>query len=151
MQINTCKVILPDESKSTIEFSNYRNKERVAIKVYADFECYLEKVEGANRICHNHISHSIGIYIHHSFEPEKSVYRSYRPTSKDEDTPEKWFIQQLKTLQEEVLNMIQNPKPMTKCDEKSFLAATVCHICEKSFKPGEKRVRDHCHITSLYR
>ena len=32
-----------------------------------------------------------------------------------------------------------------------YAAASNCHICNKPFKPTEKRIFDHCHITSKYR
>ena len=39
----------------------------------------------------------------------------------------------------------------TKIDEQNFNNATACHICEQEFTSSDKRVRDHCHLTGLYR
>ncbi|XP_068757392.1 uncharacterized protein [Montipora capricornis] len=40
---------------------------------------------------------------------------------------------------------------MTKDDEKEFIKADKCHICEKEYNKTDVRVRDHCHITGQYR
>ena len=36
-------------------------------------------------------------------------------------------------------------------EEEEFAAATECHICQKYFTEDDVRVRDHCHITGIYR
>ena len=38
---------------------------------------------------------------------------------------------------------------ITKEQDRQFKVAMKCHICDK--KLGKVRVRDHCHITGLYR
>ena len=43
---------------------------------------------------------------------------------------------------------------MTHADQAAFAAATQCHICQLPFNdavPGDKRVRDHDHITGKFR
>ena len=40
---------------------------------------------------------------------------------------------------------------MTARDECNFKKATRCHICNKKYKESDERVRDHCHITGIYR
>jgi len=45
----------------------------------------------------------------------------------------------------------KNCKPivMTPGDKVHFINNNICHICEKVI--GERKVRDHCHITGKYR
>ena len=43
------------------------------------------------------------------------------------------------------------PLKMTSADELKFRKADKCHICNVVYKEGDIRVRDHCHITGLFR
>ena len=40
---------------------------------------------------------------------------------------------------------------MTNADEEEFQKADKCHICGKLYNAKDIRVRDHCHITGLFR
>lgn len=37
------------------------------------------------------------------------------------------------------------PLVVTPFQESLFQQATICHICNKPFKQGQTKVRDHCH------
>src|SRR5258706_1826764 len=54
------------------------------------------------------------------------------------------------TKVEWIKDRLLNPVPirMTDSDWTYFNAATECNICHKRF---EEKVRDHCHITGMYR
>ena len=41
--------------------------------------------------------------------------------------------------------------PLTKKQWKKYKKSTICHICYKPFTPTNRKVRDHCHYTGLYR
>ena len=41
--------------------------------------------------------------------------------------------------------------PLTKRQWKRYKKATKCHICYKPFTQMNRKVRDHCHYTGLYR
>lgn len=40
---------------------------------------------------------------------------------------------------------------LTIAEEYLFNITNVCHICQTHFKPGDIKVRDHCHFTAKYR
>ena len=42
-------------------------------------------------------------------------------------------------------------EPLTKKQWKDYKCASSCHICFKPFKEGNRKVRDHCHYSSIYR
>ena len=44
-RLNKCRVILPPKEQAIIEFKNFKNKDACPIVIYADYECYLERVE----------------------------------------------------------------------------------------------------------
>ena len=88
----------------------------IPVVVYCDFECYLENVENDPKVYQKHVPFSIGMYIHHSYAPEKSEYIAYRQKSLDDESPEKWFIRQLKNLHCDIEQMIRNQKPLSQWD-----------------------------------
>ena len=42
-------------------------------------------------------------------------------------------------------------EPPTKSQLKAYNCATKCHICFKPFKEDNRKVRDHCHYSGIYR
>jgi len=44
-----------------------------------------------------------------------------------------------------------NKRLTTNKDEVNFKKDTNCHICDKQYTSKDVKVRDHCHITGLYR
>ena len=42
-------------------------------------------------------------------------------------------------------------EPLTKVQWKDYDSASSCHICFKPFKEGNRKVRDHCHYSGIYR
>ena len=42
-------------------------------------------------------------------------------------------------------------EPLTRAQLKEYNHVTKCHICFKPFKEDNKKVRDHCHYSSIYR
>ena len=50
-------------------------------------------------------------------------------------------------------NAYRNIKPLhlTSEEEDHFREALKCHICQKSFTDKDIKVRDHCHLTGIYR
>ena len=42
-------------------------------------------------------------------------------------------------------------RALTKAQWKDYKSASSCHICFKPFKEGNRKVRDHCHYSGIYR
>ena len=42
-------------------------------------------------------------------------------------------------------------EPLTKAQWKDYKHATSCHICFKPFREGNRKVRNHCHNSGIYR
>ena len=42
-------------------------------------------------------------------------------------------------------------EPLTKAQLKEYNRMTKCHICFKPFKEDNRKVRDHCHYSGIYR
>jgi len=108
-------------------------------------------VEGKAENFQHHEAYSIGFYLKNSFNNELTGYRSYRQEEEGQETPAQWFVRQLEELTPEIQRIVSTNEDMkfTPENKLSFERAKRCHICRKPFAPGEVRVRDHCHFTSM--
>ena len=65
------------------------------------------------------------------------------------------FITSLQEKAKQIFDdYIKKPKeqPILTAEEKrQYESSTHCHICNKEFKDGEKKIEDHCHILGTYR
>ena len=159
-EMNKCRIDLPKEDEKILKFTKYQNQHKMPYVVYSDFECLLESVDendvsaGNNRACNKHTPFSVGMYIQCSYDEKQSCYKSYRQGLDGNETPAKWFIEQLNQLAAELDCRIIDPEKLpnlTPEESRQFKEATTCHICQKAFKPDEVRVRDHDHFSGAYR
>ena len=149
-----------DGNPKYIKFNNYNRKMRVPFVVYADFECYTEKIHTCSP---NEIKSFTNKYQKHKasgfcyliksfddkiFSPKLVKYTAESP---DDDIPQ-IFIENLEQDIKKIYNNTKYHKKeadMTEMDKKEYENATRCHICEGEL--GEDKVLDHCHLTGKYR
>ena len=156
------KVVMPKKGEK-LQFKNHHRKMRVPFVVYADFECFTRPISTCSKSDeHSYTkqyqkhkpcgySYYIKCFNDELFPP---VLRRY--TIEDENTNvAKSFV---KSLEEDIINIYNQFKckrgmRITKEEQIDFEEATVCHICEGTFGETEddRKVRDHCHLTGLYR
>ena len=159
-------MIKDDEGKflgpEYIYFKNHYKKQRVPFVVYADFECFTEKIdtcqpEEGKSFTNQYQKHSPSgfSYLIKCFDDEllspKLVH--YTAKSPDEDIPQ-LFIESLEKDIKEIYNKFKKPKKMvmTREDKINYKKATHCHICEEEIDKDEDiKVRDHCHLTGKFR
>lgn len=153
-----CAIEMPIPGDNFESFKNYKNEIEIPFIIYADTECLLKKPETSifNIDCsthayHQHEVYSIGYYFKSVNEQLKSRYASRRGVDCLD-----WFMTELTEIAIEAFYFLENKKPMlalSKEENKAFFQTTYCHICKKSFLAdgSDIRVRDHCHITGLYR
>ena len=97
---------------------------------------------------HAHVACSYAYKIVSSVDPDFSrplvMYRR-------EDAAEKFVCDLQKEAKQLCTEYIKAPKPMIFNieDSLSYTNATDCHICQRPL--GDDSVRDHCHITGIYR
>ena len=159
-------MIKDDEGKflgpEYIYFKNHYKKQRVAFVVYADFECFTEKIdtcqpdEGKSFTNQYQKHRPSGFsYLIKCFDDDilTPLLRQYTAKSPDEDIPQ-LFIESLEKDIKEIYNKFKKPKKMvmTQEDKIDYEKATHCHICEEEIDKDEDiKVRDHCHLTGKYR
>jgi len=116
--------------------------------LYADIECILQQVSTSNSY-QQHIPHSVGFYIHCSYDSTLSEYKFKRGVDCI-----KWFINELQSFAENVETVFLCDLPMSELTDGQVFEyenAHLCHICEKPFGESDIKVRDHCHLTSIFR
>ena len=167
----------PKEGENKLEFTNIHKQLKVPFIVYADFESKLVETEDAEKIVktgikpvveggdeaekvkkktiqyNTHIATSFGYKIV-SFDneacPIEDSYFTYCG-----DNAVEVFLETLQGKAAEIIEeYIKNIKPIeppmeewTIDQRRDYEITPSCHICEKAFQTGEKRVPDHCHFT----
>ena len=148
-----------------IKFNHFHKKMRVPFVVYADFECFTEKIDTCqpkdtksftNRYQKHRpsgFSYLIKCFDDNLLSPKLVHYTAESP----KDNVPQLFIESLEKDIKEIYNRFKIPKKMvmTREDEIDYEKATHCHICEGKLKKTddkkEKKVRDHCHLTGKFR
>ena len=160
-------MIKDDEGKflgpEYIYFKNHYKKQRVPFVVYADFECFTEKIdtcqpEEGKSFTNQYQKHSPSgfSYLIKCFDDEllSPHLRHYTAESPDDNIPQ-LFIESLEKDIKEIYNRFKKPKKMvmTREDRMTYKKATHCHICEEELKDEDvyRKVRDHCHLTGKFR
>ncbi|XP_066905881.1 uncharacterized protein [Halyomorpha halys] len=148
------KIDMPEKGDQTT-FKKFNRKLRVPFAVYADFECLLPNIstcqpnpdKSYTKKYQKHKPISFSYYIKYSNGNYKEpvVYVG-------EDAPKK-FVEMLKQESEEIKKIYSKIEPiiMTNEDKINFENSKICHICEEAIIFGEKKVRDHDHLTGKYR
>ena len=145
-----------------IKFNHFHKKMRVPFVVYADFECFTEKIDTCqpndNKSFTNRyqkhkpsgFSYLIKCFDDNLFSPKLVKHTAESP---DDNIPQ-LFIESLEKDIKEIYNRFKIPKKMvmTPEDEIDYINSTRCHICEGELdEDKDKKVRDHCHLTGKFR
>ena len=124
----------------------------VPIIVYADFESFTTKIQR----CENpsswtdpyelHVLSGYSFYIVSSLAKFKSELKCYHGPNVVER-----FLCRLTEEYQKIELLLSHIESMviTEGQEKEFRTAEDCYLCKQSL--GADRVRDHCHMTGLYR
>ena len=152
-------------SGGRLYFKNHYKKQRVPFVVYADFECFTEKIDtcqpdDGKSFTNQYQKHKpsglcylIKCFDDNLFYPKLVKYTA---ESTDEDIPQ-LFVESLEKDIKEIYNRFKKPKKMvmTQEDKIDYYNATHCHICEEYLEDTDdenyKKVRAHCHLTGKYR
>ena len=139
----------------TIEFKHYTRKFKAPVVIYADFETLVQKVDWTHDSKKSSTTQlanlppcSYGFNVVSDFKELNLGYQSYL----GEDASE-LFLKNLLKVGDKIKSILKDEKEMiiTKEQQKQFARAKACHICDNLFKDDDIKVRDHCHITGLFR
>ena len=154
-QNETIKIEMPKEG-SSISFKHHNRSIKVPFVVYADFEAFTKEIK---TIPQNERVAFTQKYQHH--QPSGFCYKIvgqnikrcvlFRATD-NEDVSRK-FVEMLEEDIKKIFQQFNFSKKMviSSQEQKDFLNAEFCWICQKKFKKDEKKVRDHDHFTGKFR
>lgn len=169
-EYDAVKVTLPREG-SFLSFKNWNRSMRVPFVIYADFECFTEKIDTCQPMegrpfTQRYQEHApsgfcylIKCYDDDLYPP---TLHQYTKETEDEDVARK-FVESLEgSLKFLYKNFLERKKciEMTMEDMKSYAEAMYCSICggeigrlldEEGNDLGKDKVRDHDHLTGKYR
>ena len=139
---------------STIEFKDGQSQFKVPFIMCADFESILEPIESPNtnqpytNEVSQHTPSDWCVYSKFAYGDVDNPLRLYR----GKDCFEK-FCNYIKGEAHRLYHMFpEKPTdPLTKKQWKKYKKETKCHICYEPFTTKDRKVRDHCHYTGLYR
>ncbi|XP_033726725.1 uncharacterized protein LOC117316295 [Pecten maximus] len=150
----TQKVELPKEEDKWLFYKNTQKQLKVPYIIFADFEslqvpiasCAKNPKSSYTEKTTEHIPSGfaykvVGLTQDHCKEPV--VYRGADAADK--------FVNCMVQEQELIEQRFKQCEPMRMAgrDWQNFKHATHCHICKKTL--GDDRVRDHCHVTGVFR
>ena len=147
------KIQMPDKG-TILKFKNYDRREKVPFLVYADFECFIKKIQscGPNdeksytKQYQKHEPSSFCYYIK-CFDDE--VYAPKLVSYTGEDAAQK-FVEMLEEDIKIIANIPKKEMIFGKEEKERFNKQTKCWICNEKFDVDDK-IRDHCHFTGRYR
>lgn len=155
--MNDTAIEMPSIDNKYEKFKDFYKEIKNPFIVYADCEALLRppdaqvfNAECSTKALNQHEVHSIGYYFKHEHNETRSRY-AYRRGTDCLD----WFTKELTGIATEAYNFLKYKKkpmfPLTESEEKSYMEATVCHICKKKLKTDPSgaiiKVKDHCHMT----
>lgn len=163
-RLSSGRVDVPNEENCWVRFKNYQYKLEIPFIIYADIESLLLPItderndnfsndESINNkppkgAYQKHIPNSIAFYFLSRSDERRSYFKSH-------SGPDciKWFMERLFEIAKNVypaLNKYRS-KHLSDREEAMFRKSTVCHICEKTFECDDDKVRDHCHMSGVFR
>ena len=146
----------PKPGENVLKFKNSQNAIECPIKIFADFESFLEpidKTHGKTKLYQPHVPSAFCLYVvsrvdGFSMDPITYV-RSGNENIAD------IFCKELEETTRKIYDRFKVDAPMI-FDEKArklFQKQTECYACGKPFsdEDGLRKVRDHCHFTGKFR
>ena len=142
--------------KPTVKYSDGQYQFKVPFMMYADFESILEPIQGASN--DPGISSTGGINVHTPsswYVYSKFAYGEVsNPCSqyRSLNCVEKFCEHVISEAKRLYRSFPEKPMtPLTKLQIKEYNKVRECHICLKPFDENDRKVRDHCHYSGLYR
>ena len=160
IEINGTQAIkMPDKSNNILKFNNFHKQLPVPFVIYADFEALTEKVSGCKPNTDKSFTHAYQKHTDRGYgykvvccydakytKPIK-IYRGPKAVYKFMEA----MLKEIAYCKYVMKKYFNKPLKMTPSDEEQFQKASKCHICGKEYKNNDIKVRDHCHITGVYR
>ena len=137
-----------------VEYSDGQFQFKVPFTMYADFESILKLIQGLEN--NPRISATRGVNVHtpsgwcarseFAYGEVKDPLKLYR----GKDCVRKFCNHINGEARHLYSSFPEKPmEPLMKVQWKDYKTSSSCHICFKPFKEGNRKVRDHCHYSSI--
>ena len=141
-------VVYP-EPGSTLQWKSPMKTERIDFVIYSDFESFLVPETNVKNAVDTHVPSG---YCCHTV----SIYKEYEtaPTLYSGENVMQHFFSHLLKERERISKILSKNEPMkelTPEELKQHEDATICSVCDEPFTADNCKVRDHSHVTGLYR
>ena len=160
IEINGTQAIkMPDKSNNILKFNNFHKQLPVPFVIYADFEALTEKVSGCKpnteksftQAYQKHTDCGYGYKVvccyGDKYTKPIKIYRKPKAVYKFMEA----MLKEIGYCKYVIKKYFNKPLKMTPYNEEQFQKESECHICGKEYKNNDIKVRDHCHITGVYR
>ena len=146
------KITLSKEEEKFISYKSIEKQLPVPVIVYADFESFTTKIQKCENLNSStdsyelHMPSGYSFYIvssHPKFKPVLEYYHGPNVVER--------FLRRLREEYQKIEQLLSHIELMIIIaqQEEEFRTADDCYLCKQSL--GVHRVRDHCHMTGLYR
>ena len=160
IQVNGTQAIkMPTKDNNILKFNNFHKQQPVPFVIYADFEAITEKIHGCQQegkksyteAYQKHTDCGYGYKVVCCYDDKYNkpiqLYRGENAVYKFMEN----MLNEVKWCKKVMKKHFNKPLKMSNEDEQEFKKSTRCHICDKKYDEEDVRVRDHCHITGVYR
>ena len=160
IEINGTQAIkMPDKSNNILKFNNFHKQLPVPFVIYADFEALTEKGSGCKPNTeksftqeyqkHNDCGYGYKVVCCYDDKYTKkiNIYRGPKAVYKFMEA----MLKEIGYCKYVIKKYFNKPLKMTADNGEQFQKEIKCHICDKEYKNNDIKVRDHCHITGVYR
>ena len=160
IQVNGTQAIkMPTKDNNILKFNNFHKQQPVPFVIYADFEAITEKIHGCQQegkksyteAYQKHTDCGYGYKVVCCYDDKYTkpiqLYRGENAVYKFMGN----ILEEVKWCKKVMKKHFNKPLKMSNEDEQEFKKSTRCHICDKKYNEEDVRVRDHCHITGVFR
>ena len=160
IQVNGTQAIkMPTKDNNILKFNNFHKQQPVSFVIYADFEAITEKIHGCQQegkksyteAYQKHTDCGYGYKVVCCYDDKYTkpiqLYRGENAVYKFMEN----MLEEVKWCKKVMKKHFNKPLKMSNEDEQEFKKSTRCHICDKKYNEEDVRVRDHCHITGVFR
>ena len=152
------RVKMPRVGRNTLKFKNIQNMVECPVKIFFDFESFLEesdKVSGSTELYQKHKPSAFCIYVVSRVEGFAMDPVTHVCENDNEDVS-KGFAEELERITKVIYERFKEPKKMVfdEAAKRFHDSQHACYACGEKFneeKVSLRKVRDHCHYTGKYR
>ena len=151
--------VMPKLARNILKFKNIQNSVECPVKIYVDFESFLEPIDrkhGETKPYQRHVPSAFCFYVvSHvkGFSMDPVTYVSQG----EDDRVDKVFVEKLEEVTKKIYETFKESVPIIfdEAAKRPHKSQHECYPCGEKFKDDKdinmRKVRDHCHYTGKYR